>query len=215
MISVLVSHGELAGLLLVAGRQLVLDAGHQVVIVGTADRPLNNIQPPGRVQTDLDKHRCVIFLFFCIQSPGYTTTSHTLICGGLFSIFLCSRRWRKKEVPHFAFELFDVLKHRLQALVGVGHLGVVLGHVVLSELLSLQRHRGRQAQSYSSKQAWQEQLIEACDNLFPVFHITSSLSRSSLSVGGIPGCFAFSSSIKLWVAWSLYFYGNKRKQQSN
>lgn len=51
----LVSHGELVGLLFVAACQLILDAGHQIVIVGAPDRPLNNIQPPGRVQLDLDK----------------------------------------------------------------------------------------------------------------------------------------------------------------
>lgn len=34
--------------------------------------------------------------------------------------------------------------------------------------------------------------------------ITSSSSLPSLRVGGIPGCLAINSSIKLWVAWSLY-----------
>lgn len=53
----LVCHGELVGLLFVAGRQLILDAGHQVVISGAANCPLNNIQPPGRVQLDLEKDR--------------------------------------------------------------------------------------------------------------------------------------------------------------
>lgn len=38
---------------------------------------------------------------------------------------------------HFAFQLSDVLEHWLQALIGVRYLGVVLGHVVLSQLLRL------------------------------------------------------------------------------
>ncbi len=45
--------------------------------------------------------------------------------------------------------------------------------------------------------------------------VTSSLSRSSLSVGGIPGCFALRSSIKLWVAWSLCCTTITRKKQAN
>lgn len=43
------------GLLFVAGRKLILDAGHQIVVVGAADRPLDNIQPPGRIQLDLEE----------------------------------------------------------------------------------------------------------------------------------------------------------------
>lgn len=38
---------------------------------------------------------------------------------------------------HFAFQLFDVLQHRLQTLMGVCYLRVVFGHVVLSQLLRL------------------------------------------------------------------------------
>lgn len=57
MNSLLVCHGELVGLLFVAGRQLVLDAGHEIVVSGAADRPLDNIQPPGSVQVDLVKDR--------------------------------------------------------------------------------------------------------------------------------------------------------------
>lgn len=68
MNTVLVSHGELAGLLFVAGCQLILDAGHQIVVIGAADCSLNNIQPPGRVQLDLDKESCVIFYFFYLIS---------------------------------------------------------------------------------------------------------------------------------------------------
>lgn len=45
------------GLLFVAGRQLVLDAGHEIVVVGAADRSLDDVQPPGRIQLDLKKER--------------------------------------------------------------------------------------------------------------------------------------------------------------
>lgn len=38
---------------------------------------------------------------------------------------------------HFAFQLLDVLQHRLQTLMGVRDLRVVFGHVVLSQLLRL------------------------------------------------------------------------------
>lgn len=51
----LVGHGELVCLLFVAGCQLVLDAGHQIVVVGAPDRLLDDIQPPGRFQLDLEK----------------------------------------------------------------------------------------------------------------------------------------------------------------
>lgn len=43
-------------LLFVAGRQLVLDAAHQVVVGGATDRPLDDLQPPGGAQVDLDKY---------------------------------------------------------------------------------------------------------------------------------------------------------------
>lgn len=45
----LVCHGELVGLLLVAAGQLILDPRHQVIISGAADRPLDDFQPPRRV----------------------------------------------------------------------------------------------------------------------------------------------------------------------
>lgn len=43
------------GLLFVAARQLVLHAGDQVGVCGAADRPLDDLQPPGRVQVDLHR----------------------------------------------------------------------------------------------------------------------------------------------------------------
>lgn len=55
MHSLLVCHAELVGLLFVAGRELVLDAGHQIVVVGAPDCLLKNIQPPGSFQVDLEK----------------------------------------------------------------------------------------------------------------------------------------------------------------
>lgn len=43
------------GLLFVAGRQLILDTGHKIVVIGAADCSLDNIQPPGRIQLNLGK----------------------------------------------------------------------------------------------------------------------------------------------------------------
>lgn len=43
--------------------------------------------------------------------------------------------------------------------------------------------------------------------------LTSSFRRSSRRVGGIPGCLAFSSSIKLCVAWSLYILKIERMKK--
>lgn len=51
----LVSHRELVCLLFVAGCQLIFDTRHQIVIGGAADGPLDHIQPPGRVQINLQK----------------------------------------------------------------------------------------------------------------------------------------------------------------
>lgn len=50
----LVCHGELVDLMFV-GCQLILDTGHQIIVVGVPDGPLDNIQPPGRIQIDLEK----------------------------------------------------------------------------------------------------------------------------------------------------------------
>lgn len=50
-------------LLLVAARELILDTGHQVVIVRVLDGPLDHVQPPRGVQLHLhteDK----FFLYF-------------------------------------------------------------------------------------------------------------------------------------------------------
>lgn len=111
---------------------------------------------------------------------------------------------RCKRTSHFVFQLLDVLQHRLQTLVSVCDLRVVLGHVVLSKLLRLHRHKDEwkeKLQFFSHLRQHQiQELFDDCPA-----SVTSSLSRSSLSVGGIPGCFALSSSIKLWVAWSLCF----------
>lgn len=41
-------------------------------------------------------------------------------------------------MSHFPLQLFDVLQHRLQGLMGVGHLRVIFGHVMLPQLLSLE-----------------------------------------------------------------------------
>lgn len=57
---VLFCHGQLVGRLLVAGRQLVLDPGHQVVGRGEADGLLDHIQPPRRAQVDLPENRFVL-----------------------------------------------------------------------------------------------------------------------------------------------------------
>lgn len=59
----LVGHGELLGLLFVAGCELILDAGHQVVVVRAPDRPLDYIQPPGRIQLDLEREDNHVILY--------------------------------------------------------------------------------------------------------------------------------------------------------
>lgn len=62
----LVGHGELVGLLFVAGCELILDAGHQVVVVRAPDGPLDYIQPPGRIQLDLEREDNRVIL--CVKS---------------------------------------------------------------------------------------------------------------------------------------------------
>lgn len=56
--SLLVSHGELVCLLFVAACQFIFDARHQIFIRGAADCPLDHIQPPGRVQLNLQQQAC-------------------------------------------------------------------------------------------------------------------------------------------------------------
>lgn len=53
--SLLVCHGEFMSLLFVAARQLVLHTQHKIIIIWAPDRPLDDIQPPGSVQLDLEK----------------------------------------------------------------------------------------------------------------------------------------------------------------
>lgn len=43
------------GLLFVAARELILDAGHQVVVVRAPDGPLDHVQPPRGVQLNLHR----------------------------------------------------------------------------------------------------------------------------------------------------------------
>lgn len=67
------------GLLFVAGRKLILDAGHQIVVVGAADRPLDNIQPPGRIQLDLEEegnHVTISVLFDLFDHVNYLKKNH-------------------------------------------------------------------------------------------------------------------------------------------
>lgn len=70
MAALLVSHGELVGLLLVAAGQLVVDAGHQVLVDGGLDRLLDDIHPPGRAQVHLNnktptKVKVKVKVFYC------------------------------------------------------------------------------------------------------------------------------------------------------
>ena len=62
----LVCHGELVGLLFVAGRELILDSGHQIFVGGAAGRLLNDFQPPGRVQLHLAEEGQAGFAF-CLK----------------------------------------------------------------------------------------------------------------------------------------------------
>ena len=116
------------------------------------------------------------------QHLGLTTLTVLVCC-------VCCLRY-------FAFELFDVLKHGLQVLLCFRHLWVGFRHVVLPQLLCLRTH------TYTHTH-----YIHSLYRSGHVNHLaasfTSSFSRSSRRVGGIPSCFALSSSIRLCVAWSL------------
>lgn len=88
------------------------------------------------------------------------------------------------------------------------NLRIHLCHVMLLQLLSL----GWKHMELEMVANWTNCLNKKYIIFKPMIdYPTSSLRLSSLRVGGIPGCFAFRSSIRLWVAWSLCIWDKKKK----
>lgn len=54
------------------------------------------------------------------------------------------------RVAHFASQLFDVLQHWLQILMGVCYLRVIFGHIVLLQLLCLHQQRWKEKEKQTT-----------------------------------------------------------------